>query len=77
MRNDHQKGQQSEAKTTVNSDQEIMEEVEEKKRKLLDLKINLRLGKLKNPNEIRALRKEIARLKTKLSLSRFVRGVKR
>lgn len=55
------------------SNNELLTEIKEKKKKILDLKIDFRLGKLKNPHEINILRKEIARLATKLNLKKFIK----
>lgn len=59
-------------KTDLNENESITE-IKEKKRKMLDLRIDLRMGKLKNPHEINLLRKEIARLETKLNLKKFIK----
>lgn len=55
---------------------EIDTEIREKEQKLFDLKIDLRLGKLKNPNEIKSVRRDIARLKTKKNLNKFISSAK-
>lgn len=55
---------------------EINAEIREKEQKLFDLRIDLRLGKLQNTNEIKAVRREIAKLKTKENLDKFIASSK-
>ena len=77
MAKEQDKKETTEKKIEVNKKKsERQSEIQEKESKLLDLRIDLKMGKLKNPNEIRKLRKEIAQLKTKISLEKFISGDK-
>ncbi|MGB9680729.1 MAG: 50S ribosomal protein L29 [Minisyncoccia bacterium] len=49
------------------SDQELEELLKSSQKKLTDLKINYSLGKLKNAQEIKLLKKDIARVLTILN----------
>lgn len=45
-------------------DQEIVEKIDELKKRMYNFRHQLRLGQLKNHSQIRAARRDIARLKT-------------
>jgi len=47
--------------------QELEGMLKEKKKELFELKLRLKTMQLSNPNEIRACRKDIARIKTAIS----------
>ncbi len=52
------------------SREELEKMLKEKKMELFELKLKLKTMQLSNPNEIRACRKEIARIKTAINAQR-------
>lgn len=56
----------------VDPTNDIKETLKGKQETLLSLKLDHRLGKLKNHNEIKQVRREVARLKTKIRLVEFL-----
>jgi len=56
------------------SDEEIRSRLEQARRELFHLRIQWVMGQLKNPNRIRALRKDIARMLTILRERELARG---
>lgn len=59
-------------KETKKGNTDLVLDLQSKNEKLASLKLDHKLGKLKNPNEIKKIRREIAKMKTKMSLESFI-----
>jgi large subunit ribosomal protein L29 len=59
------------------SDAELNETIRTSSREVLDLRLKKQSGQLKNPAELRALRKKIARVGTVLSIRRRESSVRK
>jgi len=64
------------SKTEIKKVDERAIAIQDKVKELLNMRIDHRLGKLKNPKQIKKARREIARMKTKISLERFIHATK-
>ena len=71
-KNKQSNDKQTKVKIKQNSGDDLHKEINDKQEKLASLTIDHKLGKLKNLNELKMVRRDIARLKTKLSLAKFV-----